>query len=359
MMRRALAVVSALAVPLSISPAQNDQPTPPTVAIISLKHLNALQVAWMFGSEQPPPPLPTEPAPTLDAFADRVREEAIQAAQPAPDTMREAGLYPYAPRETVTLTPAPADRLPAPPKVAPVTGGLSRLLPDDLDGAPVAIPDQNALLVRGTAQAIDEFREIVALLDKPVRRVRLTAALAILSAGAAGPLQSIGTLPGSGTTGPPEAGASASLVLETNRMALVQVGLGVPFVAAPGGEQPDAYRVGAAVDARELLVMARGNADSSISLWAASPEAVGALDWWRQPAGPAGTPPPPPPGVSMVRIEDGGTALFGGFATPGELLAREPGPLHAEGASLDSQAVLLITARLVPIDEARGALPPK
>ncbi|HJN17205.1 MAG TPA: hypothetical protein QGH10_16995, partial [Armatimonadota bacterium] len=51
-------------------------------------------------------------------------------------------------------------------------GGLSQLLPEDLE-PPVAFLDDNALIVRGTAEAIDEFAEIVALLDKRVEQVEI------------------------------------------------------------------------------------------------------------------------------------------------------------------------------------------
>lgn len=52
-------------------------------------------------------------------------------------------------------------------------GGFSSLLPDDLE-PPVAFLDDNALIVRGTADAIDQFREIVALLDKPAKQVEVS-----------------------------------------------------------------------------------------------------------------------------------------------------------------------------------------
>jgi len=49
-------------------------------------------------------------------------------------------------------------------------GGIS--LPEGME-PPLAILDQNVLLVRGTQEAIDKFREILAIFDKPTRQVEI------------------------------------------------------------------------------------------------------------------------------------------------------------------------------------------
>ncbi len=53
------------------------------------------------------------------------------------------------------------------------TGGFTSLLPEDIS-AVTAFLDDNSLLVRGTAEAIDQFREIIALLDKPAKQVEVS-----------------------------------------------------------------------------------------------------------------------------------------------------------------------------------------
>jgi len=49
-------------------------------------------------------------------------------------------------------------------------GGIS--LPENME-PPLAILDQNVVLVRGTQEAIDKFREILAIFDKPTRQVEI------------------------------------------------------------------------------------------------------------------------------------------------------------------------------------------
>jgi type II secretory pathway component GspD/PulD (secretin) len=52
-------------------------------------------------------------------------------------------------------------------------GSLTALLPDGIE-ALTAFLDENALLVSGTPEAIDQFREVVAMLDKPVKQVEIS-----------------------------------------------------------------------------------------------------------------------------------------------------------------------------------------
>lgn len=60
------------------------------------------------------------------------------------------------------------------PALSKAGGGMADMLPEGLAGPPVALPDRNALLVRGTPAAIEEFRELVEALDKPVPQVQIT-----------------------------------------------------------------------------------------------------------------------------------------------------------------------------------------
>ena len=50
---------------------------------------------------------------------------------------------------------------------------LSGLLPNGLTAPPVATPNRNALIVRGSARAVDEMREIIAMLDVPTPMVNV------------------------------------------------------------------------------------------------------------------------------------------------------------------------------------------
>ena len=50
---------------------------------------------------------------------------------------------------------------------------LSGLLPDGLASAPVATPNRNALIVRGTPEGIDKLREVIAMLDVPTPMVNI------------------------------------------------------------------------------------------------------------------------------------------------------------------------------------------
>jgi hypothetical protein len=59
------------------------------------------------------------------------------------------------------------------PMVQATGDGLTPFLPDGLAAPPAAMPGRNALLVRGTPDAIDEFRELLELLDQPVPLVRI------------------------------------------------------------------------------------------------------------------------------------------------------------------------------------------
>jgi type II secretory pathway component GspD/PulD (secretin) len=51
--------------------------------------------------------------------------------------------------------------------------GLRHLLPPGLTQPPVALPEQNALLVRGPEEALDQLREIIALIDRPTPMINI------------------------------------------------------------------------------------------------------------------------------------------------------------------------------------------
>ena len=53
------------------------------------------------------------------------------------------------------------------------SGGVTLPLPEGLAQRPVAIPQQNALLLRGTPDALDQAEELIRMLDKPARMVNI------------------------------------------------------------------------------------------------------------------------------------------------------------------------------------------
>ena len=282
-MARLLTALILLMVPVTAVLAAGGKPGE-TVQAISLKYADARQLAAAFGGDPGPLPPAVDPEPARRDFAARVRDAALDAAKPAPETMREAGLYLFAPRATAeVLLPPPGYRLFPGPKPEQTGGGFRALLPDDLTQGPVAFIDDNSLIVRGTPEAIDEFREIVALLDKPVKRVRLSVRLVTLAAKADPGLYAAAIVPPEPPTN--EGGPTGSAVVPSNAYAVLRTGLAVPFVVAPGEGQPGGYRTDAAVDTGELVMMPRVNADSSVSLFvgptdqlAAAVAGVGRLD---------------------------------------------------------------------------------
>ncbi len=54
---------------------------------------------------------------------------------------------------------------------------LSHLLPAGLTGPPTVAPNRNALIVKGTAQAIEAFREVLTLIDTPAPMVNIALRL--------------------------------------------------------------------------------------------------------------------------------------------------------------------------------------
>jgi len=307
----------------------------------------------MFGGEPGPTVPAVDPAPARREFADRVRNGALEVAKPAPEAMREAGLYLFAARATVeVLLPPPGYLLNPKQKPEEAGGGFAALLPDGLTQGPVAFIDENSLIVRGDPEAVDEFREVVALLDKPARPVELSFRLITPAPRMGEGPYAAGVLPGEHAAHKGEARSTASLVVPSNQYAILRTGVAVAFVGVPAEGSPDGYRAGAAVDAREFLVLPRVNADSSVSLAILPTEGGGQVPWAGRPRTAVGVEGP-------LLLGKDGTAILGGFPRVGELVGKEAGPLRAAepGASADAQAILLVTARVLPAEKAQAAVP--
>jgi type II secretory pathway component GspD/PulD (secretin) len=55
----------------------------------------------------------------------------------------------------------------------PEAGGVVLPMPEGLTQRPMAVPGQNALLLRGSADALDRTEELIRMLDKPVKMVNI------------------------------------------------------------------------------------------------------------------------------------------------------------------------------------------
>jgi len=357
----ALFLLLVLSVPLL---AQDDQTGETVTTLIPLRNLDARDVALMFGGEPGPTQPTVDPAPARRDFAEKLRTSALEAANASPDTMREAGVYVFPPITTIEAFTAPRGyRLPyryAKPEGAKGGGGFSALLPGDLTSGPIAFIDENAVIVQGSPPAIDEFREILALLDKAPKRVSLSIRLVALSPTGDEGLQSVAVLPSEEVAEDGEGGPAGSLLVESNRLVILRTALAVPLVVAPAEGQPGDYRADVALDAREFMILARVNADSSVSFFVAPADGPEREVPWPEAKGVGGvTTTARPPGVCLVKAEDGGTAVFAGLPRVGDLRAQEGGPIHAAepGASADPEALLLITAHVLPPEDAQVALP--
>ncbi len=126
-----------------------------TMEVIDLLHLNAGDLAAAFSGGG------SSSADVLDAEAT---DFAVDAMHYVADRARGRSGDPQ---------PVSVSRGRSAPGGA---GNLSGLLPEGLAAPPVAAPNRNALIVRGDRDAIDELREIIAMLDVPVPMVNVELA---------------------------------------------------------------------------------------------------------------------------------------------------------------------------------------
>lgn len=52
-------------------------------------------------------------------------------------------------------------------------GAITGMVPDGIEGRPVVVPYQNAMVVKGTRDALDRLKELIAMLDTPVDMVNI------------------------------------------------------------------------------------------------------------------------------------------------------------------------------------------
>lgn len=126
--------------------------------VFELRHADAAYVAVLLGGGRSA----ADPAVVTQRWAADVVDRALRTLPP-PD--RAEG---YRPRWL-----AYADILPADPPDQP-TAALARVFDiPELSQPPVALPGRNAVLARGTPDALDRLAEIIAFLDKPVPMVNV------------------------------------------------------------------------------------------------------------------------------------------------------------------------------------------
>lgn len=137
---------------------------PPGTAVVPLKWVEAGVVAAMFGGQEPPAPqqLMQYRQEWVTGLGSRL------ARSLPPDPANVSSHWRYAAHSQVV----PTERV-----YEGDATSAARLLPEGLDGPPIVVPGQNALLVKGTMGAIDEFRELVSMLDVKPRMVNIEVKL--------------------------------------------------------------------------------------------------------------------------------------------------------------------------------------
>lgn len=125
--------------------------------VIDLRAADARSMAAVFGPQQ------QDPYHLLGEAAVNFTLNTMQQIAQLPSPGREMGLPPRGVSAAQGLNTSAQN--------------LSRLLPDGITAPPTVAPNRNALIVTGTLEAIDEFREILALLDVPATMVNIALRL--------------------------------------------------------------------------------------------------------------------------------------------------------------------------------------
>ncbi len=131
----------------------------PTVVVMDLQNLDATVAAAMLAGGTSELDISAPLARTARGFA----LDAVHHVAQLPTPRRETQLPSYGVADGRALPTH--------------TQNLSHLLPEGLTGPPVVAPNRNALIVSGTMAALDDFREILALLDVPAPMVKVALRL--------------------------------------------------------------------------------------------------------------------------------------------------------------------------------------
>lgn len=341
-----------------------------TMAVIPLKWMSAEEFAVSLGL------LPAPTADELTGFRQQWVNDlgARLARELPPDLSRTPEQWRYA----SSMVTAPRERA-----RGQQSGSLATMLPEGLDGPPIVLMDQNALLAKGTPAALDQLREIVALLDQKPRMVNVEARLvdapfrleeqwgidAVTRSGQL-TIATLGNAPPGGVqarwrrgntevTGGWDRSQSrgtlltASNVTTTNNVpAILTFGRMLPvFVSQVYYDQWGNRHVSTQVDAvfigTELFVEPRINADDTVTMLIRPTfiEAVGTI------VGPNGVSLPITQTLgteTRVTVRDGETMQIGGFErNQAEYSTGVLAFLRGRRLSVQSQPTLFVTPRIV------------
>ncbi len=304
----------------------------------------------------------------VDHFAQTLARELPRDLQDVRPRWRYGSTITTVPREQVAMDEA---------------GNLERFLPPGLDGPPIPVREQNALLVRGTPAAIDHLRELIQLLDVKPRMVNVDVRmvdapssqtdewgidfgkrigdLIVGSRGnmpLAGPqarYRRDGLEAGIGWDRRRSSGNSltaANITTTNNVPAVITTGRTLPYVTsrvtydARGNRYVDTV-VDAIFIGTELFVQPRINNDDTVTMLIRPTfiEASGTI------IGPNGVVLPITQTVgaeTRVTVRDGETIQLGGFERSlGEYSTRFEGALRAARTGMDSHPNLFVTPRII------------
>ena len=384
-MVRIIALLTALVVPMTVACADDKVEAKPDKAnertvILQLTHVTGGTGTGLPGGD---------PTHGRREFLRSALEDATGPVRPLPE-MQEPGLYPFAERNYAEVRVAQATGATTGRGAfgggggAQGGGALAQLLPEGLTEKPVALADQNALILKGTAEAIDEFAEIVSLLDKPVQQVNIEVRLVTMSRrldqgwgydlpirGRDLQIDVVGPAPPAGSNLRFKTGNMAPLISGTNReslsnnttganittknnrMCVIRATTLIPFVAASVsynqfGQRTVDYAIDAVATGVELFCLPRINADDSISMML-DPRFIAPTG---EVVAPDGTVIPITEEISLqseVVVQDGETLALGGFPRSIETLETVGLPLNFKRSELveDAESILFVTPRII------------
>jgi type II secretory pathway component HofQ len=330
-----------------------------TVAqIVPLKFASAHLVAAAFGKDGTEEKL--DVAADRKEFVRRALEDATRHVRPMPE-MGQPGIYPFAERSYAEVKVAQAGPLGQ-------RGAMASLLPEGLSEPPTALPQQNALVVKGTPDAIDEFREIVALIDKPAKQVnvelklvniRESADVSIHGPAPLGPTLRFGTAGVNALLALNEATArsndtvAASVTTTNNTPCVIRAATVIPFIAASitydqFGQRRIDYAVDSVLTGVELFTVPRIIGDDRVAMLLRP----SFIDKTGQVTGPDGSVIPITQEVATettIVVPDGETMLVGGL--PRSLHTLEsvglPVIFRQSGTIEDVESLIFVTPRIV------------
>jgi type II secretory pathway component GspD/PulD (secretin) len=345
-----------------------------TTRTIKLQSASAADVARQFAKADTAAGVPDRLREERRDFLSRAMADATRGVRPVPQAMTEPGLYPFPER---TYAEARVAQAPG------GAGGLAGFLPEGLTDPPTALPDQNALLVKGTPKAVDQFAEIVRLLDVPPKQVNIEVKLINLTQQTTEEsgmdVAGRGRRPEFFLNGPAPVGpsvrilggnidallaanrtvsrsnntAGANVTTTNNAPCVIRAATVIPVVLASvtfdafGNRHVD-YVVDAVATGVELFALPRINSDDSVSMLL-RPTFIDATG---QVVGPDGSAAPITQEAAvetMVRVPDGETVLLGGFPSSTQALEATglPVNLRRSRTTQDVQSSLFVTPRIV------------